>query len=293
MITPKFKSSVIIFPASSSSVSNSLLGRNLAKKDILKFGEEEEVEQLMQVLQSDYIRERIIQKYNLFEHYKIDTSSAYPKTQLLKKYDNNISVKQTKFMSIQINVLDTDPYYAADIANDIATLVDTVMNMMQKDRARKALLIVEREYLKLDNQIKAYEDSLVIIRSFGVNDYESQAEVMNDAYAQAIAAGNFSGAKKLQEKLDILSKYGGAYVSIRDFLEYEKKELSEIKAKYAEAKVDAEQDLPFKFIVNNAFKAEKKSYPVRWLIVVMSTISTFILALLLLIIVENIKKVEE
>jgi hypothetical protein len=71
-------------------------------------------------------------------------------------------------------------------------------------------------------------------------------------------------------------------------LEYEKKELVDVKSKFMEAKVDAEQDLPFKFAV----KAEKKSYPVRWLIVVVSTLSTFILALLVLLLFESIKRVD-
>ena len=166
------------------------------------------------------------------------------------------------------------------------------MNKMQKKRARKAFSIVESEYLDVEDHILMMEDSLVILRSFGVIDYESQAEVISDAWAQAVVAGNMTGTRKLELKLDDLAKYGGAYVSIRDALEYEKKQLVDINAKYIEAKVDAEQDLAFKFIVNNAVKAEKKSYPVRWLIVIISTISTFVLALLLLIIFENFKRVD-
>jgi uncharacterized protein involved in exopolysaccharide biosynthesis len=66
--------------------------------------------------------------------------------------------------------------------------------------------------------------------------------------------------------------------------------LSEIESKYIEAKIDVEQDLPHKFVVNEAVKAEKKSYPVRWLIVMISTISSFILSIIVLVILENLKK---
>lgn len=291
-ITEKYKSTIILFPASSSSISNDLLGRNLAKKDILKFGEEEEVEQLMQVLQSDEIRDRIITKYQLLEHYDIDTASKYPMTQLYKEFESNVSIKRTEFMSVKIDVLDEDPQMAADMANDMAALVDTVMNKMQKERAWKAFTIVENEYKSLEWSIRQLEDSLVVLRNYGVIDYESQAEVISRAWAEAVTAGNTTGARKLEKKLDVFAKYGGAYVSIRDQLEYEKKELVDVKSKFMEAKVDAEQDLPFKFIVNNAVKAEKKSYPVRWLIVVVSTISTFILALIVLLLFESVKRVD-
>ena len=64
-----------------------------------------------------------------------------------------------------------------------------------------------------------------------------------------------------------------------------------VKAKYEEAKVDAEQILSQKFIVNRAVEAEKKAYPIRWLIVVISTVSSMLFAFLLLLIVENIKTI--
>jgi capsule polysaccharide export protein KpsE/RkpR len=108
--------------------------------------------------------------------------------------------------------------------------------------------------------------------------------------SKEVAAGNTRGVAALQAQLDTLAKYGGAYVSIRDALEHEKKQLVALKLKYEEAKIDAEEFLPHKFIVDRAYKAEKKSYPVRWLIVVVTTLSTFLLALFGLIIFENIRK---
>ncbi|RLD60988.1 MAG: hypothetical protein DRJ01_08755 [Bacteroidetes bacterium] len=291
-ITPRYESSVILFPTSSSSISQDLLRDNVSSKDILKFGEEEEVEQLLQVLHSDEIKNTIIKKYNLFQHYNIDTASAYPLTKLNKEFNKNFSFSPTKFMSIEIKVLDTDPKLAADMANDVASLIDTTMNNMQRERAFKALKIVEKQYFSLKNQIQILEDSLQGMRKYGVLEYEKQSEVISDGYAQAIIADNTKAANKLKQQLDILAKYGGPFVSITNYLEFEKKQLSSLKERYAEAQVDAYQNLPHKFIVNNAQIAEKKSFPVRWLIVTISTISTFILTLLLLLIVDNFKKTE-
>ena len=48
-ITPKFESTVIMFPTSTASISKSLLAKNNAgKEDLLSFGEEEQAEQLIQ-----------------------------------------------------------------------------------------------------------------------------------------------------------------------------------------------------------------------------------------------------
>jgi uncharacterized protein involved in exopolysaccharide biosynthesis len=290
-IPPKYKSTVILFPTSTASVSKSLLAKNAqTKQDLLEFGEEEQAEQLIQILNSDEIRTRVVQKYDLMNHYDIDTTSQYKYTNLFKEYESNISFKRTEFMSVKIDVYDTDPQLAADIANDIAALLDSTKNRMQKERAYKAMSIAEHEYFSMRDYVKLLEDSLNELRAMGINDYESQAERLTEYYAKSILEGKTGATKQLEEKLKILSQYGGAYVSIRDMLEYEKEQLSHLRAKYQEAKVDAEQTLPHKFVVNNAFKAEKKSYPVRWLIVVVTTISAFLLSILVIVALENFKK---
>jgi hypothetical protein len=50
-----------MFPTTNSSISKSLLSENsFEKENILQFGEEEQVEQMLQILNSDEIKERII-----------------------------------------------------------------------------------------------------------------------------------------------------------------------------------------------------------------------------------------
>jgi capsular polysaccharide biosynthesis protein len=289
-LKPEYESTVVLFPATSSSVSQSLLTDNTAKKEILKFGEQEDVEQILQVLLSDEIRDRIIKKFNLMKHYEIDNNDSYPQTKLFKKYKENVTFTRTEFMSIQIKVTDNNAQFAANIANEIANQLDTVMNQIQNERAIQALKIVEKEYFDHLKFVNSIQDSLKKIREKGVVDYESQSEVYNDAYAKAIADGKLKGAELLQEKIKIIAEYGGAYVSLRELLEYEIKKSSILESKYTEAKVDVEQKLPHKYIVSKAIKAEKKSFPIIWLIVSVSTVSTFALALLLLIIFDNLKK---
>lgn len=289
-ITPKFKSTVVMFPATTASISRSLLTESGPyQQDILRFGEEEDAEQLMQVLNSEQIRENIISKFHLAEHYGIDTSSKFVKTKLQQEYKSNISFHRTEYRSVIIDVLDKDRTYAANIANEISNQIDTVINKMQKERAKKALQIVEKEYFALRAEKKHMEDSISYIMKQGVMDYESQAEVFNGAYAKALANGKLQGAKTLEQKLSILAKYGSNYVSLRDILTREADRLSTLGQKYMEAKVDAQQDLPHKFIIDRAYEAEKKSYPIRSLIVLVSAVSAFFIALLALVIKDSIK----
>ncbi|RLD41277.1 MAG: hypothetical protein DRI89_10120 [Bacteroidetes bacterium] len=281
-ITPLYKSNVILYPTASNSISKVLLSENMGNsKDILEFGEEEQTEQMLQVLNSNKIRDRVVIKYNLLDHYEIKPGSKYRMTRLIKEYETNFRFRRTEYMAVSITVFDRDAQMAADMANDVAELVDSTINRMQKKVAIKAFEIVEREYFKLKDEIQVKEDSLTVLRGYGVHDYESQSEMFNRQLAIEMAKGNAPGIKRLEDKLEILSMYGGPYVSIRDALLHDKKQLSQLKAKYEEAKVDATENLPHKFVVSNAIRAEKKSYPIRWLIVLITTFSVLFLATLI------------
>lgn len=291
-ITDKYRSTVIMYPAATNAISQALLTQNKSamQKSILDFGVEEETEQMLQILHSNRIRDKIIEEFGLQNHYNISPDSKYRLSKLHKRYENNISFKRTEFMAIKISVLDTDPFYAADIANRIADLLDSTKNQIQQERAQKAYEIVKRQYFNLLNEIAQMEDSLTKLREFGVNDYESQSEMLNQQLAREMAVNNIQGMKRIQEKLDILAKYGGPYVALRDQLEYEREKLSILKSKYEEARTDAEEVLPTKFVVNSAFPSERKSYPIRWLIVLTATIAAFLFTLIVILIIENIRE---
>src|SRR5210317_655069 len=74
-ITPKYKSTVILFPVATNSISKALISQQSGiKEDVLGFGEEEQAEQMLQILNSNLIRDRIVSQFNLLEHYGIDES---------------------------------------------------------------------------------------------------------------------------------------------------------------------------------------------------------------------------
>lgn len=286
-ITPLYKSTVILYPTASNSISKILLSENFNNnKDILEFGEDQQTEQMLQVLGSNKIRDRIISKYSLLSHYDIKENAKYKMTNLYDEYEDKFKFRRTEYMAVKITVYDKNPQVAADMANDVAELLDSTINIMQKKIAVKAFSIVEAEYLNLKKEVKFNEDSLSVLRGLGVHDYESQSEMFNRQLAIEMAAGNNAGVNRLEKKLDVLAKYGGPYVSLRDALEHDKKKLSELRAKYEEARVDATESLPHTFVINSAYKAEKKSYPIRWLIVVISTFASFFVAMLVFAFVE-------
>lgn len=292
-IKPKYKSSVIMFPVATNSISKVLISQNSGiKEDILGIGEDEQAEQMLQMLNSNLIMDRIIEKYDLMEHYNISPDSKYKYTRLQREYENNVKFRRTEYMAVKITVFDTDPQMAANMANDIAALLDSTRNIMQKERAVKAFQIVDEEYRSLENEVNSIVESLRYLGSKGVNDYERQSEVLNQQFAIALSQNNQHAVRALQQKLDTIGKYGGVFLSLKNELEFKIEQLTLLKTKYQEAKVDAEQFLPQKFIINSAYKAEIKSYPIRWIILVVTAFIVFFTAVLSIIIVENYTKLQ-
>lgn len=290
LIPPEYKSSVVMFSVTGTPVSKSLISENYSgTNNLFEAGNEQNTENLLQVLNSDEIRDRIIQKHNLFRHYGIDPDSKYPRTKIYSRYKSNIKIKRTPLMSVVIEVLDKDPQMAADIANDIAALVDTVFHRIFQQRTSEAFKLVETEYLNVEESLKTLQDSIAKIRKLGINHYETQSERYYEAYAKAIAENNHKAADILANQIKVISKYGTQYISLRDQLVHETARYARIKQKYAESKMELEQTLARKYIVNNAVKPEKKAYPKIGLIILVSVVCSFLTGLIVLLLIDRIR----
>ena len=287
-ITPKFRSSVVLFPASESPVSKSLLQANFQDRiGILGFGDEDQLERILQVLHSDDIRDHIIDHYKLMEHYEIDPDGPFPLTKLFGEYSSNIKFKRTEFNSIVIEVMDKEPQMAADIANDIATQIDSTMNRMKRERAMKAFLLVEKEYLNSARRARELNDSLSIINKKGVVTYDAQFERLTEAYGKAIIENNDEATIIIEGKMEELQNYTGPFVYYWNMWSNEAIRVRDLKAKYIEAKTETELTLSHVFVLDKAYKAEKKAYPKKSIIVMVATFATFVLAVMAFLFFES------
>ncbi len=272
-IQEKYESKVVMFPTTGASVSKDLLSSNYSgRQSVYGFGEEEQAEQLLQILNSEQIRSRIIENYNLMEHYDIDTAAKYPYTQLINTYKKNISFRRTELMSVEISVLDTDPEMAADIANDISNLIDTVFNEMKRERAEAAFELVKEEFLEAEENIHMLQDSLQLI---GDMISSSLRSLESPTTAQITTA---------------LSRYGGTFISLTKNVEHHTRRYTDLRQRFQEARVEVNQRLPYKFIIDQAYPSEKKAYPKRSIIVMVSTASAFLFTLIILIIIDSLQQ---
>ena len=166
--------------------------------------------------------------------------------------------------------MDKDPEISANIANDISDLVDTVYNGMKKERAFEALHLVEREYREAEENLVSLRDSLNLLSS----QLSSKIKTSGDPSNNLIKA---------------IAENGALYISMMNLVRSESQIVAGLSLRYREARLEAEQNLPYKFVVEKAFPPEKKAYPNKSLIVIVSTFAALLFALIVLIVIDNIK----
>ena len=152
-------------------------------------------------------------------------------------------------------------------------------------------LVVEKEYLAMETRMKQIDDTLRWLGSKGIANAEKQSEMLSQEYYKAIGKNDSRAINILKDKLDTLGKYGPYQEKLIDQREFDMERLFLLRAKYEELKVDMNQNVTHKFTVHKAWPSEKNAYPIRWLIVVVSVISSFILGVLVIIGIENYQRV--
>lgn len=128
--------------------------------------------------------------------------------------------------------------------------------------------------------------------SQGLFDYEIQSGIIYKQYVKAIAANNTNGIQQLDTRLKLIAQKGWDYVALRDYCVHELSQLFVLKTKCDLAKLDVGRFLPYKYMVNPGIVAEKRTSPIRWLIVLISTLSSLLLAIVVLLAMEKVKGIK-
>lgn len=286
LMTPIFKSTAIVFPTATSTVSFS--EQRNAKASSMDFGEEEQAEQLVQILSSASIRDHIVEEFDLYKHYEIDANDANKRFKLMKEFSGNFKFARTRYGSIQIDVLDKDPVKASDMANRVVDLIDTIKNEMISQRTSEAFKVAQRKREILQQELTKISSQIDSLARLGVMNIDARAGL----YQALVDATNQAEKQEIKTKLTINEKDGPLY----DELEHIRREkittFEEFMAIYEQAESDANARLNHKFIVERAVVADKKDKPKRMIVTLLGAMGTFIFIVFALLIREKINELK-
>ena len=311
LIKPNFEAFTVFYIPANNSISKSVLAENNLE-NFLSFGDEDQIDQVLEMLNSDNLKDEVINKFNLNKHYEISENAKYPKTKAREKFAKNTNFKRTDYLAIKIEVLDEDPQYAADIANYISTSLDSLRTVLQQGRAQQAFQIIGAQYYKK----KSLVDSILLeqrkIRTQGIFDYQAQSEVLSEAiiksqtavkaeearvkvyerYAAKLpdstiirAKGRLAAAQATYQSLvptvNNFGKLSGKYLELEALYKIENEVLGNLQLRYENAEVDFKNTISQKYLIQKASVPEKNRYPNKTLVVILFTLSAFLIAFLL------------
>ncbi len=291
-ITPRFKSTATIYAPRTNSVAKILLNEENYNErlDIKAYAIEEETEQMMQLLNAVEIKDSLINIFNLAEHYDIDMETKGAMTKLYKAVTNNLTIKRTDYGAISISVSDEDPQMACDMTNAVLRLLDTVKNRTERERATAAYLALRRQMDSIDKEIARLDDSIQVCMEHGVFEVEQQTNRVMQQYAIAVAQGNTAAINRLNAEQAKLAEWGPRLDAWQD-LQYSFREYQSLcKQKMMDAQLDMQGAMPTKFIVDRPSPADKKYYPKKSLVVMVSTLCVLVLAVIVLLMIERIEE---
>lgn len=274
-IKPRYKSFAIIYPS-----------------NIIPYSSETPSEQLLQLLESSDIRNAVVNKFNLAAHYDIDTTSKSGLFDLIAAYQSNVEVRRTQYNSIEIKVFDTDAQVACDMVVEIINALNLKARNLQREKTKEVLAIVSNQLLVKQKQVDSVNSILQELRvKYQLLDYEVQVKEVTKSYLKALSGGaRKESLKDIDALMRNLEEKGGEYYQMKETFDILLESYNTSKLDYDKVMSDLNKILTYSNIVSKPYPADKKSYPIRWVIVIVSVVSTNLLLLLILTIMAKKNK---
>ena len=275
-IKPKYKSFAQVYPT-----------------NLQKYSDESATEQMLQMLESDIIRDEICSQFKLDSIYDVEKENEYFKTLLYKEYSENVNFKKTKHESVEVSVLDTYPERAYNMVNAILKRFNTEVKRLQDEKLKEAVFTIKEMMGIKTTEINLLEKEINIIRrDYGILDYGSQVKSLSREYYRLLARGNEKSGKvdRVKDELDNLKKKGVEYERLSGRLWVARDSFNSLKLKYEAEQNELKRSKEYIMNFVNPYKADKKTYPVRWLIVLVSVGSCLLGALGVISFMDRINK---
>lgn len=268
-IPPMFKSTAIVYP-----------------ENLSPYSTESATEQLLQLLESDEIKMELIKDFKLYAHYEIDSTKKTALTTVFKQLAGNLSINKTDYESVKIEVMDTDPLQAKQMADSIIEKGNRLARKLYREKTMEAYVVAKTQFDMKKTELDSADKVLTELRlKSGIIEFSQQTREISRAYYTSIL--NKSNNVRLEEMFQKLQQYGSDYVTLNEKINYTRGVFNNYKQYVENAEKDLTKELSYSNVVTPPMIPDKKAYPVRSLIMLMFTASVVFLSFVVIIIYEN------
>ena len=222
----------------------------------------------------------VVEKFDLMNHYEIDKNYKYAKTALIGEYRDRISISKTPYDAVKIKVLDKDPQIAYNIVNEIINQYNVKFSEIHKSKKYENARMFEKQLAKKYAFIDSLKRELTKITNDG--------DMLNYLY---LSKGNsiayFSDGNDSKKTGNIATA-----IALVELIATETEDYTDVRHFYEEELRQAEGDMTYSNIISRPYIADKKTYPVRWVIVALCGIGALLMSILVVAAIEKIDNKE-
>ena len=270
-IPPLYKSSAILYPVNLPSLSA-----------------ETKTEQMMQIIQSVDIQKKIFAAFDLGRHYKLKQDDPYYFSNLMKEFNEKVFFKKTEYDAIAISIFDKDPKMAYDIVDSLIKFYNAKVESIHKQKNLEMVQIKGEELFAKKQSIDSLEVLLKSFRlNYGIFDVGAQGKELTRGL---VTGGKDANTKiKIDTLLRNINERSGELNELNNAIWLANVQYNSIKEEYEKHLTEVRKKITYCVIVESPYIADKKSSPVRIVIVLLTLIITMVFASILILILENRK----
>ncbi len=266
-IKPRYRSTATVYPVNLNS-----------------YSVETRTDQLLQLLESNSIRDTLIARFDLVRWYEVDTTAAGGYYALYNEFADRVAINKTRYESVQIEVVDEDPRRARDMVNAMLEQVNLLARRLQREKTVEVMSIAERALQHERHKLDSIETRMNELRmTAGILDYESQVRELTKGYVRMIQAGAPEARmNEVKARIRSLEQSGGEFRHLSEMSDLFRVNYDRLWTQYEQLYSDITKELTYTNTVVYPEISDKKVYPIRWLIVSSSILSALFLCFVLL-----------
>lgn len=288
------------------------------------YGDEEAIDRVLLFAQSNALADFVIDSFDLETRYSIDASTPKGEAKLRKRFFKLYHVQKNELNGIELSIEDTEPAVAAQLLSVIIERIQSLYKQAPTANKRELLVTYEQSITQLENELSTFNDSLISLRqTYKIYDVDQQAEDLSGALvstesrsveldAKIAAYQKISGSgvrdslriwrarreglgkrlELLQERLDAFNNGQGRITTLENTIRTTNRSLAAFRENYNQFKADLESQASSLIVLEPVQLPRLKSYPIRWLIVVVSTLFGLIFAVIGALFAEAYKQID-
>ena len=248
---PRFKSIAVVYP-----------------KNLEPFSEESETEQMLQLMEFSEIKDTLIDKYQLYNRWGLTPGEPEYNFWLDYLYAERVRISATKYESVHIECEDESADTAKLMVDEILNQFNRLTRGMEQSSNLEYLQQKEDEVAFLKHVIDEANKGLSEIREeTGIINMSGQLERLMEGYMRMYERGD--NGKRFQEivgRLNSLNRNGGELMYGSVLMENLGLVYADVLEDLNEAKAYSSRNVTYANIVKHPKVADKKSWPIRWII---------------------------